>query len=46
MMNILNFPATSEASNSEEINHKIAPKDTQRAIMAGLVGGILFFIGG
>ncbi|XP_035703262.1 protein turtle isoform X2 [Folsomia candida] len=41
---VVAFTATSEASNSEEISHKIQPKDTQRAIMAGLVGGILFFI--
>lgn len=38
------FTVTSETSNSEELSYKVQPKDTQRAIMAGLVGGILFFI--
>lgn len=36
MFYVVAFTATSEASNSEEISHKIQPKDTQRAIMVRL----------
>jgi len=41
---VLAFTPASNSEASNEVNHKIQPRDTQRAIVAGLVGGILFFI--
>lgn len=41
---VVAFTLTGSSASSEEVIHTLLPRDKQRAIVAGLVGGILFFI--
>jgi len=41
---VVAFTLTGNSASSEEVIHTLLPRDKQRAIVAGLVGGILFFI--
>ncbi|ODM99651.1 Protein turtle [Orchesella cincta] len=41
---VVAFTLTGNSASSEEVIHALLPRDKQRAIVAGLVGGILFFI--
>lgn len=41
---VVAFTLTGNSAPSEEVKHTLLPRDRQRAILAGVIGGILFFI--